>query len=148
MKKILKAITFLSLAMCLMLNTSAVYAGGKDDVIFHGNDKKTVYASHESLEELVEAEKREDEGDSLRLKQMGFVCGLIPHPLTRAIGAISGGFVLFKETIKHYYGDTTFLSSCRDKSTNNGKSGCIMKYTLIQHDETPDEWYPDSCEVQ
>lgn len=40
MKKILKAITFLSLAMCLMLNTSAVYAGGKDDVIFHGNDKK------------------------------------------------------------------------------------------------------------
>lgn len=50
--------------------------------------------------------------------------------------------------IKYHFGDATFLSECRDKSANNGKRGCIMKYTYIQHDETPDEWWPGSCELQ
>lgn len=147
MKKILKAITFLSLAMCLMLNTSVVYAGGRDETIFHGNNKRTIYASHETLEKMVEDEKKQAEDYKLGLDEIFKYVKYIP-----VIGQI-GGFMYdvgdsVGKIIKHCIGDATFLTDCRDKSANNGKSGCIMKHTYIVHDETPDEWHPDSCEVQ
>ena len=144
MKKILKTIAFLSLAMCLMLNTNVVHAGGKDDTIIDGN-KQIIYASHKKLEELVAAEKRQAEGEKLVKDEFFKYFKFVPY-----IGPIAGGMKAVSDSIekglKYFVGDSTFLTNCLQKSKDNGESGCIMKYTYIEHDETPDEYHPDSCE--
>lgn len=144
LKKIL--LTFLSLSMCFGIKTNFAYAGGRDYTIESGN-KKTVYASHETLEKLVEAEKKQEEGQKLARDEFFKYFKYVP--VIGQVGSIMKDITeSLEKGVKQLFGDSTFLSSCRDKSATNGKRGCIMKYTYIAHDETPDEWSPDSCELQ
>ena len=151
MNKILKTISFLSLSVCFMLNTNIVYAGGKDYTICNGeygrDYTRTVYASHERLKELVDEEKRLAENQKLALDETVKYLKWIPV-LGDVVSKMKDVSDSLTERMKSIFGDSTFLTRCLEKSTNNGERGCIMKYTYIYHDETPDEWYPDSCELQ
>ena len=152
MNKILKTISFLLLSLSFMTNTNIVYAGGKDYVIctktYRGDCmKRTIYASHNTLKKLVEEEKKMEENQKLTvaetMKYLKWIPGLnyVISIMQDITGTIENG-------LKGIFGDATFLSSCLEKSANNGKRGCVMKYVYIPHDETYDEWYPESCELQ
>lgn len=130
--------------MCMLLPNFATYAGGIDKTIWHGDYKKTVYASHETLKKLLDAEKKEKKSQKAFGSNVVEYVGHINEFLGVTLGFMKAGIA----GIESLFGDSTFLSDCLEKSKNNGKRGCIMKYTLIVHDETPDEWWPDSCELQ
>lgn len=152
MNKILKTISFLLLSLSFMTNTNIVYAGGKDYTIctksYRGDCmKRTVYASHNTLKKLVEEEKKMAENQKLMVDEAMKYLKWIP-----GLGSVISGMKDITDSIgkgmKAIFGDATFLSSCLEKSANNGERGCVMKYDYITHDETYDEWYPKSCELQ
>ena len=144
MNKILKIITFLSISMCMLLPNFATYAGGIDKVIRHGENKMTEYVSHARLKKLVEDQKKMKERHDLIIDGTIGIIGIIAQPLLAVYAGMKGA----EKIIRGITGDSTFFSNCLQKSSDNGKRGCIIKYTYIVHDETPNEWMPDSCELQ
>ena len=127
MKKILEAITFLSLAMGLMLNTSVVYAAkheqckkeeAKDGYFtepwkdWKGTDFYTEYLSHDLVELLANIDNKENTNYNAACISIATGIGLLAGGA--AGGAIAGGIVALVRSTFSSEGDKMLLESAKN----------------------------------
>mgnify|MGYP004662362679 CR=1 FL=1 len=125
MKKILKAITFLSLAMCFMLNSNAVHAcneNGRTDMHDTNPRTQTVYIAHELLQDYA---NQQNAGaiacTTLGATLVGLICG---GPAGAGVEAGAGGTLgtLLTTTVK------TNAQRWLEESNMHGKCGVKLYY--------------------
>lgn len=146
MKKLLKTITFLSLAMCLMLNSDFVYADEErcqKHVHTSGRYRcgllecVTEYVPHDVLETLAKnANKRQDEEKKAQIALIsalgmaaggvgGFVLGGNVGPGVTVGGALAGGLAYCVTSSIQNEGEKWLEASAR-----NGNCGVKMHYVI------------------